>query len=250
MKKLTLLAAALLVTACGDKGTNTAATAENQELPKVAAPADGDWSKSVIQTPAGGMLIGNPEAKVKVVEFGSMTCHVCAEFAKEGEQALIQNYVKPGNVSFEFRNFVRDPLDITMSLVTRCAGASPQFFQLTEAMFADQKAFFDKFQAVPPAELQGLQSLAPAQQFARISQFAGLQEWAAQRGLPSAKTSQCLANQAEIEKLVGMNSEAVAQYNISGTPSFTLNGELLEAGQQQMTHWQFLESRIKAALGS
>ena len=57
--------------------------------------------------------MGNPNAKVKLVEFGSLTCPHCAEFEEEGGKALIENYVKTGQVSWEFRNFVRDPFDIT-----------------------------------------------------------------------------------------------------------------------------------------
>jgi protein-disulfide isomerase len=84
MKKLSLFAAALLVSACGGEGSNTAATS-NAPLEQVAAPNGGDWTKTVTQTAEGGMLMGNPSAPVKVVEFGSMTCHICQEFAAEGE---------------------------------------------------------------------------------------------------------------------------------------------------------------------
>ena len=67
--------------------------------------------------------MGNPNAEVKLVEFGSMTCPHCAEFDEQGGKPLIDNYVKNGQVSFEFRNFVRDPFDMTASLIARCGGA-------------------------------------------------------------------------------------------------------------------------------
>lgn len=245
MKKLTLLAAALLVSACGDKGANNTGAASNEPLTPVAAPNGGDWTKTVTQTAEGGMLLGNPDAKVKVVEFGSMTCPHCAEFSEKGAKELVNEYVKSGQVAWEFRNFVRDPLDITMSLVARCAGANPQFFQMTDAMYADQKNIFNKFQAVPPAQLQALQSQPPVQQFGQIAQYAGLQEWAAQRGLPSGRTSQCLSNQSEIERLVGMNTEAVNQFNIPGTPAFVINGELAA----DTANWETLEPKLRDALG-
>lgn len=91
-----------------------------------------------------------------------------------------------------------------------------------------------------------MQSLPPAQQFQRMAQFAGVQEWAAQRGLPSGKTSQCLANQAEIDKIVQMNSDASSSYDIAGTPTFLVNGELVRPAAGQ-TNWQALEAAIKAA---
>ena len=42
---------------------------------------------SSAQTPEGGFVMGNPNAKVKLIEFGSMTCPHCAEFEEKGAQA-------------------------------------------------------------------------------------------------------------------------------------------------------------------
>ena len=247
MNKLKFAVAASLAV-LGTTACNQQPAAQNDSPAAAAVQApNGDWSKLVTQTTEGGMLMGNPQAKVKVVEFGSMTCHVCAEFATKDEPKLVEQYVKTGNVSFEFRNFVRDPLDIAMSLITRCAGATPQFFSLTNGMFAEQKSFFDRLQAVPEAELTGLQSLPPAQQFQKMAQFAGVQEWAAQRGLPSGKSSQCLANQGEIDRLVQMNSDASSSYDIPGTPTFLVNGEEVKP-QPGQGNWASLEGAIKAAL--
>ena len=46
-----------------------------------AAPAAVDWVDHVVATPDGGFLMGNPAARVKVVEYGSRTCPHCARFA-------------------------------------------------------------------------------------------------------------------------------------------------------------------------
>jgi len=155
--------------------------------------------------------------------------------------------VKNGNVSYEFRNFVRDPLDISASLIARCAGANPQFFALTNGIYADQTSFFERLQAVPEQQLSALQQMTPAQQAAKMAEYTGLQEWAAQRGLPSGKSSQCLGNQAEIERLVQMVSEASSQYTIEGTPTFVLNGEVVPIEVGTPT-WTQLEAAIKKAL--
>lgn len=247
MNKLTFAVAASLLalgaTACKQQ---PAAQNDNPAAAPVQAP-NGDWTQLVSQTTEGGMLMGNPQAKVKVVEFGSMTCHICADFATKDEPALIDKYVKKGNVSFEFRNFVRDPLDITMSLITRCVGATPQFFTLTNGMYKEQKGFFDRLQAVPQAQLAALQNLPPAQQFAKMAEFSGVQEWAAQRGVPSGKSSQCLANQAEIDRIVQMNSDASSSYDIPGTPTFLVNGEVVKPNPGQ-SNWEALEGAIKGAL--
>jgi protein-disulfide isomerase len=250
MKKFALLAAAtVLLAGCNNEQGNNSSAASNAPITPVAAPNGGDWTQTVRQTPEGGMLMGNPDAPVKVVEFSSMTCPHCAHFSENGQPSLVNDYVKTGRVSFEFRNFVRDPLDITMALIARCGGATPQFFALTDAMFKNQAATFQRLQAAPQAELQGLANLPPAQQFGRYAQYAGLQEFAAQRGLPSARTNQCLANQGETEKLVQMASDAASTYQIPGTPAFLINNQLVDMpGVGQADVWKTLEQRIRDEL--
>ena len=54
--------------------------------------------RSSAKTPEGGFLMGNPNAKVKLVEFGSLTCPHCAEFEEQGGKPLVDNYVKKGLV--------------------------------------------------------------------------------------------------------------------------------------------------------
>jgi protein-disulfide isomerase len=80
-----------------------------------------------------------------------------------------------------------------------------------------------------------------------MAQLSGLQEWAAQRGLPSAKSGQCLANQAEIERLVQMVSDASSTYEITGTPTFVVNGDEVQV-PRGTGNWAAVEAAIKEAL--
>src|SRR4249919_2359055 len=94
---------------------------------QVSPPKGGDWTMVVNPTPAGGFMMGNPNAKVKLIEFGSLTCPHCREFDEKGVPTLMSNYVKTGQVSWEFRNYVRDGFDLAASLVARCNGAKTFF---------------------------------------------------------------------------------------------------------------------------
>jgi len=240
---LILGSAALLATACNaEKGAGNSAAPEVTAAP-VAAPNNGDWSTIVTKTPEGGFLMGNPNAKVKLVEFGSMTCPHCAEFEEQGAKPLIDNYVKKGLVSYEFRNYVRDPFDVTASLIARCSGEA-SFFGLTRGLYAEQRDWVGKIQAADPARMQALQTMSPGQQFATIADVAGLKQFAALRGLPRAKAEACLADEAAVNQLVQMNSDAQSTYNIPGTPSFLINGTLVE----NTAAWAQLEPKIKEAL--
>ncbi|HET7316845.1 MAG TPA: thioredoxin domain-containing protein [Sphingomicrobium sp.] len=249
-----LAAAAILASgACNaEKGTG-AATSNSTEATSaepVKPPANGDWSQIVTKTDAGGFRMGNPNAKVKLVEYGSMTCPHCAAFEELGVEPLINDYVKSGKVSYEFRNYVRDPFDIAVSLIARCNGAD-SFFPLTRELYDDQKKWIGKLQEVPQAQLEALTDLGPDKQFLEIAKAAGLQQWAAMRGLPSSKSSQCLTDQNSVNQLVEMNSDATTQFpDFPGTPTFILNGEMVTLGPvTEAQVWPTLESKIKAALG-
>ena len=63
-----------------------------------------------------------PGGEVRLVEYFSYTCHVCADFAKLGAAPLKAQYVDRGLVLFEYRNLVRDPVDMTAALLARCGG--------------------------------------------------------------------------------------------------------------------------------
>lgn len=208
-----------------------------------AAPAKRDWSRVTAATPAGGFIMGNPNARLKLVEYGSMTCPHCGAFDREGVQPLIDNYVKSGKLSWEFRNFIRDPFDLTASLVTRCGGAG-NFFALTRGFYATQDQWVGKLRAVPQTQLDALSKLPPQQQFPAVAKLAGFQQLAAARGVPTARTNACLANQAEVTRLMQITNTAVSQYKVPGTPGFLLNGKLLD----DTASWATLEPKLKAAL--
>jgi protein-disulfide isomerase len=253
MKSSQILLAAIAILASGacnaeksgDAAAGTGAGAAAGPAQAVKPPANGDWSQVVAQTPAGGFMMGNPNAAIKLVEYGSMTCPHCREFDETGMQPLVDKYVKSGRISFEFRNYVRDPFDLAGALIARCNGAKG-FFPLTRAMFKDQPKWMAKLQTVAPEQQQALATLGPDRQFVEIAKLAGFQQWAAQRGLPSAKSSTCLTNEAEVNRLVQMTSDATEQFpQFPGTPAFTLNGELL----QQAGTWPALDKKLGEALG-
>ena len=249
MKLTHILAASVAIlasaAACNaEKGSE--ATTSSAPIKPIKAPNNGDWSAMVAETPEGGFVMGNPNAPVKLVEYGSMTCPHCAEFQEKGEKTLIDKYVKSGQVSFEFRNYVRDPYDLAASLIARCGGSS-SFFGLTRGLFAEQKDWIGKIQAAPADQQQALMGLPPQQQFGAIAKLAGLQQWAAMRGVPSAKSAACLADEAATAKLVQMNTDATTQYpQFPGTPTFIINGTMLE----QTATWEKLEPKLRAAIGS
>jgi protein-disulfide isomerase len=231
---------ALAIAGCGDGGSGNATAEQNFQVEQIAAPNGGDWAQSVTQTPEGGFLMGNPAAKVKVVEYGSMTCVHCADFAENGEPQLIEKYVKSGQVSFEFRNFVRDPADMAASLIARCNGPSA-FFPLTDQLFAAQEEWLGKLQQMPPEQQAQVQNMTPAQAVGVYAQAAGLIDFARVRGIPAGRAQACVADAAQVQRLVEIGQKAG---QIPGTPAFHINGTLVP----NSADWKTLEPAIQQAL--
>jgi len=229
-------------------GTQPAAAATS----KAAHATRGkDWSLVVSPTPEGGFVMGNPSAKVKLVEYGSLTCPHCAHFDEDAVPALIGTYVKSGKVSWEYRNYVRDAFDVSATVITRCGGAK-SFFPLTRAMFKDQRNWEKKIAAASQDGLNKAQAMPPSQEFLALAKIAGFQQWAAAHGVPIKKSNQCLTDEKAIERIMQMAADTTSQFpNFQGTPSFVINGTLVEFGQITAAEvWPTLESRIKSALES
>jgi protein-disulfide isomerase len=247
MKPSQFLACAVAVVAiagCNSK-QGDAATNKTVKLEQVKPPKGGDWTQVVNPTAAGGFVMGNPNAKVKLVEYGSLTCPHCREFDEKAVPKLIDKYVKTGIVSWEFRNYVRDAFDLTATLIARCNGAK-SFFPLMRAFYKDQPNWVATIQATPPARLEQLQNLPPTQQFLELAKVANFQPWAAMRGVPTAKSTQCLTNENSVNQLVQMTSDVTTNYpDFSGTPNFLINGTLFN----KIASWEGLDAALKDALG-
>ncbi len=238
VRSLTIAALAMLAVSGCSQGAGTADSAS--PIASVAAPAGKKWSEVVVATP-DGMRMGNPDAPLKVVEFGSFTCSHCAEFSKESAEPLKTQFIDSGRVSYELRPFIRDPLDLTAAAVAICSGPE-RFFALAENIFASQEELFAGAQANPNAA-QNIGALPAADRFPALARAWGLDRFFAARGIPAADLNRCLADTAGLDKRTEVTERSGKQYEISGTPTFLLNGEVIEG----VGTWPALRDRLRAA---
>lgn len=239
MLKVSLLfAAALTVVAC-DSGTSTAAPAAKTGAAKPAAATD--WTKTVVQTPEGGYRMGNPDAKVKIIEFASLTCSHCRDFHKDSA-TLKSNYVKSGQVSLEYRPFMLNIYDFAATKLAICEGPE-RFYTWTDQLYSNADAWITPFTKLTEADLNPLRSLPPGEQIKGLAMAGKLNEFAKVRGLPGAKFEACMADAASFEALTKRQQAAVDTYQVQGTPTFLLNGKKIEG-----TTWAQIEPQIKSAL--
>jgi len=203
-----------------------------------AQPRQRDWTQVVSQTPEGGFRMGNPQAPVRVVEFLSLTCPHCAEFARDGTPNLMA-YVRSGRVSIEYRNFVLNGLDLAGAILSRFA--SPQnYFALTHAILAAQPQWIARMQGLSEAQQREMQGQQPLETMRRVVAAAGLDAIAVRHGLGPEQQRACLANQAGLDRVIQMQ-QAGMRYGVSGTPTFAINGRI--AGS--VHDWSQLEPLLR-----
>ena len=237
---LPLLALApLMLAACDDAATADGA-ANGEPIPAIAAPAGTTWADTVAVTPEGGYQIGNPDAPIKLVEYASHTCGACAGFAATGKPVLKDKYVASGVVSFELRNLVRDPIDLSIATLVRC-GAKENMQPLSDQAWASLEAIFGAVQA-NQSLYEAAANQPVNQRFVTIAQAAGLIEFFAARGLSADQSRACLADTAKVQAIADASNKQSQELKITGTPTFILNGKKLD-----VTQWPQLEPLLKSA---
>ena len=202
-----------------------------------------DWTQTVAETPDGGIRLGNPAAKVKVVEFSSFTCPHCAAFASEGFTPLAQNYVRGGQVSFEFRSAVRDAIDLTVAKSVRCV-ALPRYFAAVEAVMGSQQDWITKMYDYVGAHRDDLNGANKTAAIHAMLIDAGVAATLAKQGITPAALDRCLASKPIEDALEKTSNDAWNVRHISGTPGFMINDII----QSDIYGWAKLEPAIQAAL--
>ena len=236
--------AALALVGCKKTADESAtpAAANTASAAPVAAPAGG-WTEQVVATADGGYQMGNPNAAVKLIEYGSRSCPHCALFTKEGVPTLKAKYISTGKVSYEFRDFPIHPMDLAAILVGQCNGPST-FFPILEQMMADQQNMTAKLEKLPPT-FQNTLTGSPNDQATKWAEALGYIQFVGQRGVPEAKARQCLADPKATDALTKQLNDAQSKYNVDSTPTFIINGSKVDGAYD----WATLEPALKSAGG-
>lgn len=206
-----------------------------------AKPAAPNWLATASRTAEGAIVIGNPAAKVKIVEYLSMTCPHCAHLSGEVFEPLQQNYIAKGLVSIEIRHAVRDGYDMVASLLVRCEPPR-DYLAAMEGLFATQEDWMTKGATAPSDP--SFASKSPQEQMAAVAKTAGFDSFFAKRGMNPKRYAACMADEAAKKQLVTMAGNSWERDAIPGTPAIKINGQM----QNDVASWAALEAKIKAAL--
>ena len=218
------------------------ATAAAKTAPKGAAARD--WSRTVALTPEGGFRMGNPAARVKLVEYGSLACPHCRHFEETGYKPLVQKYVRTGQVSYEFRNLLLNGPDIAVSLLTRCSGPA-NFFPMSSVVYANQAAWEGKIQqavnGMSEAQKADMDKMTDQQRIVRYAELGNLTQLGARFGVTPTRARKCLSDPNALRRLLAM-TEAANKAGVDHTPTFFITGKVTDAAA-----WEQLEPLLRQA---
>lgn len=172
--------------------TNAASSAAS------SAPAN---NQAALQIRPTDMVIGNPDAKVTIIEYASLTCPHCAAFHANTLPALKERYLDTGKAKLAFRDFPLDGLALRAAMVSHCAGGE-RYYGMLGTLFARQ--------------MQWATAQDPLLAIAGIARQAGMSE-------ESFKA--CIADKAVEKTVLDSALEADKTLGVNSTPTIFINGQ-------------------------
>lgn len=187
----------------------------------LVAPAAAATKANYTVTPRD-MTLGNPKAKVVMIEYAAPICPHCAHFNATVMPLLKTNYIATGKMLYVFRVFPLQAADGVSEKLARCM-TKDKYFPFMDQLFANQKDWDPEYGV---ADVRG-----------------ALVKQAALQGMSEAQFNACLNDpkpDAEINKVA---QDGVDRYHLDHTPTVILNGEV-----QKEASWDALKPAIEAAL--
>ncbi|MBS0964884.1 DsbA family protein [Acetobacter okinawensis] len=148
-------------------------------------------------------VLGNPNAKIVVEEWFSLTCIHCAHFAEETFPQVKKNLIDTGKIRYVFHDFPTDQLATLAAMVARTL-PEDRYEPFCSAVLSSLDRWAYNNEADHKAELQ------------KIAAFAGM---------PAATFEKAIADQKLLQFIMTEQSEAQDKYNIESTPTFRFNNK-------------------------
>ncbi|MGB7374071.1 thioredoxin domain-containing protein [Pontixanthobacter sp.] len=239
---LAALAAPLTLTlaACGSSDEPAPGAVSGDPIAPIAAPEGTSWTDVVTVSDSDGYIVGNPDAPIKLMEYASLTCPTCANFATTAIEELKSEYVSTGRVSFELRNQIHGPHDLALATLVRC-GAPEGVHALSDQVFFNQQAVLAPIFANQDAVQQAV-TLPEDQRLVRIAEIGGFIDFFSARGISGDQARSCLADAAKYTQIAQNSDTQSRELGVTGTPTFFINGNRVDGNS-----WSQIEPLLQQA---
>ena len=149
------------------------------------------------------LSIGNPEARVTVKVFSSLTCPHCADFHNSIFNNLKKEYIDKGLVKFEHHAFPLDLAALNAEVVVRCQSNNNKKFELLEEIYKKQKYW------------------AVGSDINKINEL--IKKVGIDFDLTLKKMDECLKDSNAQDEILEQRIEAQKKYKIESTPTIIVN---------------------------
>ena len=222
MSKTPLLAGALAVAVAGGAFWMTRATAPLPPALTTAAEAqEATVSSEAAAVP--DMVMGQLDAPVEVIEYASFTCPHCAQFHETVFDRIKENYIDTGKVKFVYREVYFDKFGLWAAMVARCAGPE-KYYPISDMIYDTQEAWIGNGQEATIAE--------------------NLRKIGLKAGLSKEALDTCLNDNEKAKAMVAAYQANATRDDISGTPSFIINGEKFSGEMGYEEFAKILEAKL------
>ncbi|MGB0506379.1 MAG: DsbA family protein [Pikeienuella sp.] len=163
----------------------------------------------------GDVVIGNPDAKVEVIEYASLTCPHCAGFHERVFRQFKADYIDTGKVKFITREVYFDKFGLWGGMIARCGGED-RYQTTIDNFLLNQRAWYldhtDAYRAT--------QNVKPIlDEMFKIGRRAGLSD---------DRMTECLSDNDLLENLVGDFQNYMEESGVTGTPTLFVNGQRID----------------------
>ena len=164
---------------------------------------------TVLEVTEGDFVVGDKNAPVTIIEYASLSCSHCADFHNNTLDDLIKEYVDTGKARIVFRDFPFNYPALLGSMVLRCIPEDVRYDYMN-ALFQLQPKWVVRENAKSTQELY------------KIMQSGGM----------TKEEFETCTNNVELENTI-LQALIAAQneFNIQSTPSFLINGNLVEGNK-------------------
>ena len=166
-------------------------------------------ANTVLEVTEDDFVVGDKNAPVTIIEYASLSCSHCADFHNNTLDDLIKEYVDTGKARIVFRDFPFNYPALLGSMVLRCIPEDVRYDYMN-ALFQLQQKWVVRENAKSTQELY------------KIMQSGGM----------TKEEFETCTNNIELENTI-LQALIAAQneFNIQSTPSFLINGNLVEGNK-------------------
>ena len=149
------------------------------------------------------LSIGNPNAKVTIKVFSSLTCHHCANFHSNVYEKLKAEYIDRDLVKFEHHAFPLDLAALNAEIIVRCQDNNKKKFELLTEIYKKQTTW------------------AIGSDIKKINEL--IKKIGVNFNLSNEKMDNCLKNDTVQDEILEQRIEAQKEYKIESTPTIIIN---------------------------